>query len=131
MLALVAYRWVVGRTEHREPAEVGRGGAARSVGAGLLIGVGLFAVVIGAITVLGGYRIDGWGSVTGAAGLLGLAVAAGTTEELLFRGVLFRIVERRTGTWIALLLTAVLFGGMHLLNPEASAGSARSCSIPA
>ena len=131
VVALLAYRWVVGRTEHREPVEVGRDGASRSIGVGLLIGVGMFAVVIGAITVLGGYRIDGWGSVTGGGGLLGLAVAAGTTEELLFRGVLFRIVEQRTGTWIALLLTAVLFGGMHLLNPEATLWGAVAIAVEA
>jgi hypothetical protein len=57
--------------------------------------------------------------------------AAAVTEELLFRGVLFRIVEERTGTWIALLLTGVVFGLMHLLNPDASLWGAIAIAIEA
>jgi len=131
VLALLAYRWVVRRTEHREPVEVGPAGAGRSLGRGLLLGVGMSAVVVGGIALLGGYRVDGWGSVPGAAGLLGLAVAAGVTEELVFRGVLFRIVEQRTGTWIALAFTAVLFGAMHLLNPNATLWGAVAIAVEA
>ncbi|MBO9556282.1 type II CAAX endopeptidase family protein [Cellulomonas sp.] len=131
VLALLAYRWVVRRTEHREPVEVGRSGAGRALGRGLLIGVGMSATVIAAMAVLGGYRVDGWGSVPGAAGLLGLAVAAGVTEELLFRGVLFRIVEQRTGTWVALAFTAVLFGAMHLVNPNATLWGAVAIAVEA
>jgi membrane protease YdiL (CAAX protease family) len=131
VLAILVYAWVVRRTEDREPTEVARAGAIAGVGRGLLIGTGMFAAVIVAIAFLGGYHIHGAGSVTGAVGLLGFTAAAAVTEELLFRGVLFRVVEERTGTWIALLLSGVLFGLVHLLNPDASLWGATAIAIEA
>jgi membrane protease YdiL (CAAX protease family) len=119
-LALLAYRWVVRRTEHREPVELAWRDAVAGTRTGVLVGVAMFGAVIAGIALLGGYHVDGWGSVTGAAGLVGLSVAAGVTEELLFRGVLFRIVEERAGTWGALALTAAVFGAMHLANSDAT-----------
>jgi len=120
VLALLAYRWIVRRTEHRAVAELARDGARAAVGRGLALGVTMFVAVIGSIALLGGYHVEGWGSLTGAVGQLGLAVVAGVTEELLFRGVLFRVVEERSGTWIALVLSAVVFGALHLTNPHAT-----------
>lgn len=129
--ALVAYAWVVRRTERREPAEVARRGSRAALGSGLLLGVGLFSLVILVIALCGGYHVEGWGSLSGAAAMLGLAVSAGVTEELLFRGVLFRIIDERAGTWVALAATAVLFGAMHLVNPQATAWGAIAIAIEA
>ncbi|GIE36710.1 CAAX amino protease [Actinoplanes italicus] len=131
LLAVVVYRWVVRRTERREPAELGRDGWGRKLGLGTLIGFAMFAAVIANIAFLGGYHVEGWGSPTGALGLLGLMAAAAVTEELVFRGVLFRIIEERAGTWIALALTGVLFGAMHLANPDASLWGATAIAIEA
>ncbi|WP_103353227.1 CPBP family intramembrane glutamic endopeptidase [Amycolatopsis sp. CA-128772] len=131
VLTVVVYRWVVRRTEQRPVTELGRPGAGLAVGRGVLIGVVLFAVVIANIALLGAYEIRGWGSVPGAVGLIGFMAAAAVTEELLFRGVLFRIVEERTGTAIALVLTAVVFGASHLFNPHASLWGALAIGIEA
>ncbi|MFC6883548.1 MULTISPECIES: CPBP family intramembrane glutamic endopeptidase [Actinomadura] len=120
VLAPVVYAWVVRRTERRAPAEVAVEGAGAAVGRGMLIGVGMFLFVIVNIAFLGGYRVDGYGSAAGALGLVGFMAAAAVTEELLFRGVLFRIVEERVGTWVALSLTGLVFGLSHLANPHAS-----------
>jgi membrane protease YdiL (CAAX protease family) len=87
--------------------------------------------VIANIAWLGGYTIAGLGSVTGMVGLVGFMAAAAVTEELLFRGVLFRIVEQRAGTWIALLLTGVVFGLAHIANPNASLWGATAIAIEA
>jgi membrane protease YdiL (CAAX protease family) len=129
VLAVLAYRWVVRRTEHRPVPELGGPGAAPALGRGVLVGVALFGVVIANIAFLGDYEVHGWGSAPGAAGLLGFMAAAAVTEELLFRGVLFRVIEERTGTWIALVLTAVLFGLWHSLNPDASLWGAVAVAI--
>jgi len=135
VLAVLAYRWVVRRTEARSVDELalGRGarGPVRGVGRGLAVGAGMFAVVIASLALSGAYRVDGWGSVGGAVGLLAVALAAGVTEELMFRGVLFRIVEERFGTWVALVATAVLFGGMHLGNPHATVWGALAIALEA
>ncbi|MEU8239448.1 CPBP family intramembrane glutamic endopeptidase [Actinoplanes missouriensis] len=131
VLAVVVYRWVVRRTEYREPAELGRDGWTGKVSRGMLIGFAMFAAVIANIAFLGGYHVEGWGSPTGALGLLGFMAAAAVTEELLFRGVLFRIIEEKTGTWIALVLTGVVFGAMHLANPDATLWGATAIAIEA
>ncbi|MEV4509971.1 CPBP family intramembrane glutamic endopeptidase [Dactylosporangium sp. NPDC049525] len=131
VLALLAYAWVVRRTEHRAPVEVAVKGAAPALGRGTLIGVAMFATVIASIALLGGYRVAGWGSAAGAVALFGFMAAAAVTEELIFRGILFRIVEERLGTWGALVLTAALFGLAHLPNPNATLWSALAVAVEA
>ncbi|OUC98682.1 CPBP family intramembrane glutamic endopeptidase [Streptosporangium minutum] len=130
-LAVFVYARMVRWSERREPVEVARQGATRALTRGTLIGVALFAAVIVNIALMGGYRIDGLGSLTGAIGLIGFMAAAAVTEELLFRGILFRIIEERTGTWVALALTALLFGLSHLFNPHASLWGALAIAIEA
>jgi len=129
--AVLAYAWVVRRTEHRAPTEVARSGAGARIGRGVLIGIGMFAAVIVNIALLGGYHVRGPGSVGSATALFGVMAAAAVTEELLFRGVLFRVVEERAGTWISLLLTGALFGLVHLANPAATLWGATAIAIEA
>lgn len=38
-------------------------------------------------------------------------------EEVVMRGVVFRILEQWLGSWIALVISAAVFGLLHLLNP--------------
>lgn len=40
----------------------------------------------------------------------------GLSEEFMFRGVLFRALRSRLYLWPAILLTSVLFGGVHVFN---------------
>ncbi|MGW5657720.1 type II CAAX endopeptidase family protein [Streptomyces humi] len=129
--AVPVYRWVVRRTEHRPVTEVGREGARPAFARGALVGVAAFTGVIVNIAFLGDYTVHGLGSVASAVGLVGFMAAAAVTEELLFRGVLLRIVEERFGTWIALTSTGALFGMMHLLNEHATVWGALAIAIEA
>ncbi|AGL21548.1 CPBP family intramembrane glutamic endopeptidase [Actinoplanes sp. N902-109] len=128
---LLAYGWVVRRSEHRAPTEVARSGAGRALGRGMLIGLAMFGAVIGTIALLGDYRVTGWGSVTGAIALFGFMAAAAVTEEVIFRGILFRILEERAGTWWSLALTSTLFGLMHLFNEHATLWGAVAIAVEA
>jgi membrane protease YdiL (CAAX protease family) len=131
VLALVTYARVVRWSERRAPEEVAVKGAGAAIGRGALIGVGMFAAVIVNIAFLGDYRIDGMGSASGPVALFGFMAAAAVTEELIFRGILFRIVEERIGTWLALTLTGLLFGLSHLFNQDASLWGAIAIAIEA
>ncbi|MFE7568438.1 CPBP family intramembrane glutamic endopeptidase [Streptomyces sp. NPDC057539] len=131
VLAVFVYGWVVRRTERRPSVEVAREGAGAAVGRGALIGVALFGAVITNLASSGYYEVTGLGSVTGAIGLVGFMAAAAVTEELLFRGVLFRIVEEYIGTALALILTGLVFGLSHLLNPHADLWGALAVAIEA
>ncbi|MGW3265000.1 CPBP family intramembrane glutamic endopeptidase [Streptomyces sp. NPDC001056] len=131
VLAVFVYRWVVGRTEGRPVTELAREGARGSLYRGTGIGVALFGGVIANIALLGDYDVHGFGSLTGPIGLVGFMAAAAVTEELMFRGLLFRLVERRLGTYAALALSGVLFGAMHLFNKHATLLGAVAIAIEA
>lgn len=120
VLSVFVYRWVVGRTERRPVIELAWKDAGAATALGTLIGIALFASVIANIFFLEFYEVNGLGSVMGAVGLFGFMAAAAVTEELMWRGVLFRIVEERIGTWVALVLTGLVFGLVHLLNENAT-----------
>jgi membrane protease YdiL (CAAX protease family) len=88
---------------------------------GLVGGTVIFSVAVAIAGALGVYRIVGIGSLNGLlAALIVPTVGAAVTEEMLFRGVLFRWLEQFGGSWFALLLTSVFFGAAHLNNPNSS-----------
>ena len=128
---VLVYGWVVRRTERRPSDEVSLKGAGPGLSLGTLLGLTLFGMVIVNIAFLGHYTVDGLGSPMNAVGLLGFMAAAATTEEVMYRGVLFRIIEGWTGTWIALGLTSLVFGLSHLFNPNASLWGAIAIAIEA
>jgi membrane protease YdiL (CAAX protease family) len=121
VVATLVYYAVVRATEKRPVTETSGRTAAPVLIRGLLLGVAVFSVVIGVIALSGGYRITGTtANPINAVGLVGFMAAAVTLEELLYRGVLFRHLERLTGTWLALTVSALVFGGVHLLNTNAT-----------
>ncbi|MGW2092918.1 CPBP family intramembrane glutamic endopeptidase [Promicromonospora sukumoe] len=131
VVGVVVYRWVVRLTERREVIEVALKGATPALTWGTLLGIGLFGLVIVNLAFLGSYTVHGLGSPLGALGLVGFMAAAAVTEELMWRGVLFRIVEGWTGTWVALSVTGLLFGLAHLINPHATLWGAVAIAIEA
>ena len=40
-------------------------------------------------------------------------------EEIIFRGIIYRITEQSLGTWLALIISALLFGIVHITNDHA------------
>ncbi|MBO0801890.1 MAG: CPBP family intramembrane metalloprotease [Nocardiopsaceae bacterium] len=131
VLAMFVYAKVVRWAEHRAPAEVALKGATPRLALGALVGVAWFGAVIGNIAWLGDYRVLGFGSATGPIGLLGFMAAAAVTEELMFRGVIFRLSEERVGTLLALVLSSVVFGLYHMANPDATIWGAVAVAIEA
>lgn len=115
-----AYRGLTRLLERRAATELSLAGAPGETGVGVLIGVGLLAVTVGLIAVLGYYRVEGIGSWAALATALAIAATSSYTEEVLFRGVIFRIVEEGFGTWSALVISVALFGLVHLANPNAT-----------
>jgi uncharacterized protein len=98
---------------------------------GFAAGAALFSLVIVELLVLRSYKIDGvgWTNAVLYAALWLLPGAA--LEELLFRGVLFRLLAEWSGTWIALAASAILFGVAHLFNPGATWFSTVAIAIEA
>ena len=85
----------------------------------------LFSIVVAIVAALGGYRVAGWGDLATLWAPLTISIISGFAEELLFRGILFRYIERTAGSWAALALTSALFGGAHLVQPQCQPRSPR------
>ncbi|NGO13547.1 CPBP family intramembrane metalloprotease [Streptomyces sp. HC44] len=130
-LALAAYAWLVRYLEGRRPQELAREQARPELLRGALLGVGLFTVTIALVAMTGGYHVRGWGSIGGALTTLGLMSCVAVTEELAFRGVLFRVLEEKTGTWGALAVSGLAFGGLHLVNEDATVWGALAIAVEA
>jgi hypothetical protein len=119
LVYLAGVRWI----ERRPAREFAPGGAVPEFFAGMLTGFALFSVVMAILWAMGVYHPAGWGSTKGVAAALALSVMSGVLEEVLFRGVLFRLSAKIVGTWGALLFTSALFGLAHLGNKGATLGS--------
>jgi membrane protease YdiL (CAAX protease family) len=125
----------VGRVvEGRPVREVGFG--ARHLVRDLLGGFALAGLMMGAI--IGVMALAGWYRITAFPGnwrWVGLmfvsSLGTGLLEETATRGVLFRIVEEGLGSWISLLISGLIFGLLHLTNPNASLTAALAISVEA
>ena len=127
-----AYRGIVRLLERRTPDELSLDGAARETGAGALVGGGCLTVTVAIIAALGYYQVEGTGAwATALATAVAIAAGAGYIEEVIFRGVVFRIAEEALGTWLALGITVALFGLAHLGNPNATLYGAAAIGIEA
>ena len=45
-----------------------------------------------------------------------LLILLALMEEIIFRGIIYRITEQSLGTWLALIISALLFGIGHIMN---------------
>ncbi len=52
-------------------------------------------------------------------------------EELITRAIILRLLMRAFGVWPALVLSAALFGALHLSNPNATAVAATAIAVEA
>jgi hypothetical protein len=91
----------------------------------------LFTLTIVSIWAAGGYDVSGWNGVMAAAPALSLSLGSAFAEEILVRGVIFRITEEGLGTWPAIAISSALFGLAHAKNPNASAVSVVAISLEA
>lgn len=98
---------------------------------GLLAALLLFTLVTAELWAANAYSISGWGDAPLWTLFLLTAVVPGITEEIISRGILFRLTEEGLGTWIALLVSALFFGFAHIANPGATAWSSIAISIEA
>ncbi|MFC5527044.1 CPBP family intramembrane glutamic endopeptidase [Rhodanobacter ginsengisoli] len=130
--AIVAYLLLAGLVERRSPSELTPNKLLPYGAAGLLLGTVLFSAVVGMLYLLGSYHVTGFNpDPPWLPELLVYGLAAGISEEILFRGVLYRIVEEGLGTWAALIVSALFFGVAHIFNPGATLWSSVAIAIEA
>ena len=99
---------------------------------GMLIGFLFFIAFVGLMTLSGNchmvFASPSWrGIIHGL--VFYLLVACG--EETIFRGILFRMFDERFGLWWALVVSALLFGLIHIIQPNASVWSSVAIAVEA
>lgn len=117
--------------EQRAASELGFQGAVGELCRGVLLGAALLTLSLGVLYALGFYQVqasNGW-AVTWAA--FKLSLGAAVMEELITRGLIFRILEQWLGSWWALSISAALFGLAHIGNPGASVVSVVAIAVEA
>lgn len=117
----VALYWAYVRViEKRLVSEMAMTGFVKEMGLGLVVGVLLFSSTIGILALVGAYQVTGVNHWTVMLAIPLMLVTAGLVEEIIFRAVIFRLLENALGSWPALAISALLFGLVHLLNPNAT-----------
>ncbi|MCB2155585.1 CPBP family intramembrane metalloprotease [bacterium] len=138
LLALLGAVWLVARfAARRELDEFNPDTATSETFLGIGIGFGFITTIILFEMAAGWYRVVGTNfgdSNVMPYGLLAtflLFVLVAFFEELLFRGVLFRLIEEMFGSPVALLISGLLFGFVHYHNPGATVWSSVLIAIEA
>jgi uncharacterized protein len=99
---------------------------------GFIGGFVLFSTVVGLLWLFGSYHVLGTNpKVDWLPEVLVAGIGAGIGEEVLTRGVLFRVTEEGLGTWWALAISAAFFGLAHIFNPGATWWSSLAIAIEA
>jgi membrane protease YdiL (CAAX protease family) len=95
----------------------------RDLGAGLIIAGGMLTVLMAGCYAFGYVSIRWTGRQVPASTLFAtfsILLLAAVAEELVFRGFPLQILVDGVGQWPAVLAMSVIFGAMHLSNPNAS-----------
>lgn len=130
--ALAAYLFLVYVVERRRPVELAWRKVLPHGALGFAGGIALISAVVGALWLLGSYEVTGSNAnPTWVRQLLIGGLGAAIAEEIMTRGVLFRISEEGLGTWGALVVSALLFGFGHIGNEGATIWSSVAIAIEA
>jgi uncharacterized protein len=119
-LALAIYWAFVRFVENRPVSELSLPGMGGEFTTGLLLGFCLYSACILILGLLGYYRTEGLNPWMVMLPLVPMAISSAFLEELIHRGVLFRVTEEYLGSWLALFATSAFFGARHLGNPDAT-----------
>ena len=121
VLLIVAYKFVIARMGEIKRDDLRMPGAMRNLGIGLAVGAAIMFAVAIIAAVLRVYSIAGPGDTVALfPEIIALGVFPAISEEIFFRGILFRWIEELGGSWFALAATSAFFGLAHFYNPNAS-----------
>ncbi|MBN1211551.1 MAG: CPBP family intramembrane metalloprotease [candidate division Zixibacteria bacterium] len=128
-LFIISYRLFIKYIERRPAFELSTKKALPEFGAGVAVGGTLILLMVIPMAVLGYYKISGFDSGWWLLnGVFRLSLGA-FIEEMVFRLILFRLLEEMTGSWLAVILTSLFFGFAHLGNENATIWSSAAIAI--
>jgi membrane protease YdiL (CAAX protease family) len=129
--AWIGYALYCATVEGRRLLELDSRKGLRETVCGLLLGFAFISLIMLIMYLTGGYNVSGFNSIAALWPFLIMSIQAGIVEEILSRGIIFRIAEEGVGTWLSVLLSAFIFGFMHLGNANATVFSSVSIALTA
>ncbi len=118
---LAAYGLYARFIEKRKAFEISSKLSWKESGKGFLISIALVGAVVALLAVIGSYRIADLNPDKKVVIDLFMKFMIGALlEEIIFRLIIFRLTEELLGTWIALVIQAVLFGFAHMANDNST-----------
>lgn len=132
VLLVLVYKLLIVRLGEQQRDDLEAAGSLSGLGKGVLAGLVIFCAIVGIAFTLGIYKVAGRGDSSGIpAALVSVALLPAFSEEMLFRGILFRWIEEFAGSWVTLGVTSALFGLAHILNPGATWFSSFAIAVEA
>ncbi len=130
-LAIIAYSYLFKLYEKRKITEFSKNNIGKNITFGIVLGVVLQSLTILVIYLKGGYSVISINPFLFIIPALTMAFTSAIIEEILLRGIIFRIPEEKLGSYLSLVISALLFGAMHLINPNSSIMAAMGLAIQA
>ena len=130
-MLLAVYAGAVHYGEQRRVDELAPRRLIVEVGAGFAGAAVLFSFVIALLIAFNCYRFDGFTGFEPPWTAIKFAVGPGVIEELLFRGILMRLIWEAFGLMPALVVSSAAFGLAHIFNPNANIVSAVAIMVEA
>jgi membrane protease YdiL (CAAX protease family) len=128
--SLAAYVGLVRLGERRMPSELAPRPAPAELAAGLALGAAMMAATVLLLRLAGAVTLTPR-PVTSLWNAVALSVQSGVVEEVLLRLVVLRLLWQAFGPWVALALSAALFGALHIANPNSSGFAALAIAVEA
>ncbi|OXA94118.1 CPBP family intramembrane glutamic endopeptidase [Flavobacterium hercynium] len=118
--AVISYILFFRNYEKRAVTEFSANGLAKNLILGILVGFVLQSLIILIIYLNGSYTIVTVNPISHILIPFALMFTVAIIEEILVRGIIFRIIEEKLGSYLSLALSGLLFGALHLANPHSS-----------
>jgi len=131
VISIASYYWLYRFLEKRSIDELSVKNIGKHLFYGFLIGFILQSLTILVIYLKGSYTVVSVNPLVYVIPPFTMSFTSGIFEEILMRGIVFRIAEERLGSYIALIISALIFGILHLANPNSSITMALSIAIQA
>ncbi len=117
---ILSYIFFFQKFEKRSITEFASKGFLKNVAIGALLGFTLQSLTILVIYLNGSYSVVTVNPVSFILMPFAIMFTVAIIEEILVRGIIFRIIEEKLGSHIALLISGLLFGILHLANAHST-----------
>lgn len=118
--AVISYILFFKKYEKREITEFATKGMVKNLMIGAIIGFVLQSLTILVIYLNGSYSVVAINPISFIFIPFALMFTVAIIEEILVRGIIFRVIEEKLGSYWALTISSLLFGVLHLWNPNST-----------